>query len=223
MSVGLVLVSHSATLAKGVAEVAGQMAADVQIIPAGGLDDGGIGTSYDLVDQGVEKLRGQNIDVLLLSDLGSATMTIETVIDMRDDERIVFADAPFVEGAVAAAVAAQQGKSLADCADVAREAAAAFNVEKAPDVASTEASGDYEKTATVVDEAGLHARPAAQVADMAGAASGEILLNGVSADSIMSIMALGIGKGETVTISTADPQSRGVVDQIADAISQGLD
>src|SRR5437868_242914 len=44
--VGIVLVSHSAALAEGTAEVAGQIGGgSVVIAPAGGTDDGGIGTS----------------------------------------------------------------------------------------------------------------------------------------------------------------------------------
>ena len=40
--VGLVVVSHSAKLAEGVAELAGQMAPDVVVLPAGGDGDGGL-------------------------------------------------------------------------------------------------------------------------------------------------------------------------------------
>ena len=43
--VGLVLVSHSAKLAEGLAELAGQMAADVRIAAAGGLESGEIGNN----------------------------------------------------------------------------------------------------------------------------------------------------------------------------------
>ena len=49
MSVGLVIVSHSAQLAAGVVELAAQMAPDVVLVPAGGMDDGGIGTSLEKV------------------------------------------------------------------------------------------------------------------------------------------------------------------------------
>ena len=53
MSVGLVLVSHSKELAQGLADVARQMAPSVTIVPAGGTDDGGIGTSFDLISAAV--------------------------------------------------------------------------------------------------------------------------------------------------------------------------
>lgn len=49
MSVGLVLVSHSAQLAEGLVELAEQMAASVALVAAGGTDDGGIGTSFDRI------------------------------------------------------------------------------------------------------------------------------------------------------------------------------
>ena len=49
MSVGLVLVSHSARLAEGLVELAAQMAPDVALIAAGGTDDGGIGTSFERI------------------------------------------------------------------------------------------------------------------------------------------------------------------------------
>lgn len=56
MTVGIVLVSHSAKLAEGLAELAGQMAPDVRIRPAGGLaGDGGIGTDYDEVVAAVQR------------------------------------------------------------------------------------------------------------------------------------------------------------------------
>ena len=40
MTVGIVLVSHSARLAEGLRELAAQMAPDVTIVAAGGMDDG---------------------------------------------------------------------------------------------------------------------------------------------------------------------------------------
>ena len=96
VSVGLVLVSHSDDLAKGLAELAGQMAPDVKIIPAGGLDDGSIGTSYDKIDSAIKELRTAGLSVLVLTDIGSATMTVEAVLEAEEDRDVVFEDAPFV-------------------------------------------------------------------------------------------------------------------------------
>ena len=109
MKVGLVLVSHSDKLAEGLAELAGQMAPDVAIIAAGGTDDGGIGTSLEKIQSGIAQADG-GAGVALLADLGSAVMTAEMALEFLDPgqrEKVRLADAPLVEGAVAAAVAAQ--------------------------------------------------------------------------------------------------------------------
>ncbi len=115
MSVALVIVSHSAKLADGVVELAAQMAKDVELRAAGGTEDGRIGTSFDLVNNAVTELRAAGHDVAILTDLGSATMTVESVIDVLDPEEaehVRFADGPLVEGAVAAAVTSQVGGDL---------------------------------------------------------------------------------------------------------------
>lgn len=113
--VALVIVSHSVQLAEGVVELAAQMAKDVALRAAGGTDDGRIGTSFDKVNDAVTELRAAGHEVAILTDLGSATMTVESVLDFLDEEEaahVKFADGPLVEGAVAAAVTAQVGGDL---------------------------------------------------------------------------------------------------------------
>ena len=122
--VSFVIVSHSTSLANGVCELAAQMAPDVHFEAAGGTDDGRIGTSYDLVEMAVEAalaaVDGEGSGVIVLTDLGSATMTVESVIDMSDEpERVRFVDTCLVEGAVASSVRAQLGEDLDQVADVA--------------------------------------------------------------------------------------------------------
>jgi PTS hybrid protein len=114
MTVGLVIVSHSAKIAEGVVELATQMAGGVVLVAAGGTDDGGIGTSYDRVMAAVGEADDGD-GVIVLCDLGSAILTTETALDFLDDdlrERVRVANAPIVEGAVAAAVAAEIGGDL---------------------------------------------------------------------------------------------------------------
>ncbi len=113
MTVALVIVSHSVKLAEGVVELATQMARDVQFRAAGGTEDGDIGTSFDKVYAAVEELLGEGHEVAVLTDLGSATMTVEAVMEMVDPDRVRFAPGPLVEGAIAAAVTAQVGGDLA--------------------------------------------------------------------------------------------------------------
>jgi len=122
VSVGIVLVSHSAKLAEGLAELAAQMAPDVTIMAAGGLSDGSIGTDYDEVVAATQRADSGD-GIVLLYDLGSAQMTAELAIEsLADPSAAVVADGPLVEGALAAAVAAQSGK---DRQAVAEAAAAA--------------------------------------------------------------------------------------------------
>ena len=112
MSVGLVVVSHSAQLAAGVVELAAQMAPDVVLIPAGGMDDGGLGTSLEKVMSAV-RMADAGDGAVVLTDLGSAVMTAESALEfLGNPENVCLADAPLVEGTVAAAVAAQSGASV---------------------------------------------------------------------------------------------------------------
>ncbi len=225
--VGLVLVSHSAKLAEGLAELAGQMAADVRIAGAGGLASGEIGTSYDLIESAINDLLGEGLAVVVLTDLGSATMTVESVLEFLDDEPVKFVDAPLVEAAIAAATAAQQGDDLDAVAVAAERAIEVFVPKQVAEGTAGLADGDaYSRSATVADAAGLHARPAAKVAEMAAEAAGDIVIafddDRADADSAMMLMSLGAAQGDTVTVS-GQSVDKEIIDKIADAIAEGLD
>jgi dihydroxyacetone kinase phosphotransfer subunit len=125
--VGVVLVSHSARLAEGLAELVRELGGDqVPVIAAGGMDDGSLGTSYGRIEQAVREA-DQGAGVLLLGDLGSALLTVKTLLDegVGAQARAVLADAPFVEGAVAAVVTASAGGDL-DAVRAAAEEARLF-------------------------------------------------------------------------------------------------
>ena len=109
--VGMVVVSHSDTLAKGVVELAGLMAADAPLAAAGGLDDGTFGTSYEKISNAIDKVN-QGDGVVVLMDMGSAVMTAEMVIEDKADDKIKMVDCPLVECAVAAAVTISCGDDL---------------------------------------------------------------------------------------------------------------
>ena len=125
--VGIVLVSHSAALAGGAAELAGQIGGDaVAVIAAGGTDDGRIGTSSDKVERAI-RLADAGAGVVILPDLGSSVLTVRALLSESVDlpEPVALADAPFVEGAVAATVAAAIGgdvKAVLIAAEEARHA-----------------------------------------------------------------------------------------------------
>ena len=123
--VALVLVSHSRALAEGAAELAGQMAPGVLLVAAGGMDGGGLGTSFDAIETALATATADGRSAVVLTDLGSAVLTTESVLEFADDDvaaRVRIADAPFVEGAVAAAVLASTGAGLAAVSSAATEA-----------------------------------------------------------------------------------------------------
>ena len=112
MTVRIVVVSHSEKIADGAVELAAQMAPDVMMLPAGGTSDGRIGTSMEKVMAALEAAAGGD-GVVVLTDLGSAVMTAETAMEFAEGGApVLLADAPIVEGLVAAAVAAQGGASV---------------------------------------------------------------------------------------------------------------
>jgi phosphoenolpyruvate---glycerone phosphotransferase subunit DhaM len=126
MAVGLVIVSHSARLAEGVVELAGQMAQGaVRLVAAGGTDEGGLGTSLSKVLNALMAADSSE-GVLVLVDLGSAALIAELALEQmpqRRRERIRITSAPLVEGAMLAAVEASVGSPLEVVAATAESAA----------------------------------------------------------------------------------------------------
>ena len=121
-NVGIVLISHSRSLAEGAAELARQMGVgEVAVEPAGGTEDGGLGTSLELLESAVRSA-DQGAGVVLIADLGSSVLTAKTYLEDVEDTEVVLADAPFVEGAVAAASAAAGGADVASVTAAAYEA-----------------------------------------------------------------------------------------------------
>jgi phosphoenolpyruvate---glycerone phosphotransferase subunit DhaM len=122
-TVGIVLVSHSAELAAGAAHLAAQVSGGtVTIIAAGGTDDGDLGTSAAKVADGLRHAN-QGAGVVVLPDLGSAVLTVKAVLeDHCEAATVLLADAPFVEGAVAATVTAAAGGDVNAVAAAAEEA-----------------------------------------------------------------------------------------------------
>ncbi|MEU8031490.1 PTS fructose transporter subunit IIA [Streptomyces sp. NPDC049099] len=124
--VGIVLVSHSAEVAASVAELAKGLAGGATAVPvatAGGTEGGGLGTSAELISAAAASV-DRGAGVALLTDLGSAVLTVKALIaegdELPDGSRLV--DAPFVEGAVAAVVTAAAGADLDAVEAAAKEA-----------------------------------------------------------------------------------------------------
>ncbi|MFJ9127473.1 dihydroxyacetone kinase phosphoryl donor subunit DhaM [Streptomyces sp. NPDC102340] len=124
--VGIVLVSHSKDVAESVARLAAGLSGGGDTAPvaaAGGTEDGGLGTSSELISAAAAEVdRGAGVAVLV--DLGSAVLTVKALLaegdELPDATRLV--DAPFVEGAIAAVVTASTGADLDAVAAAASEA-----------------------------------------------------------------------------------------------------
>ncbi|SDF46015.1 dihydroxyacetone kinase phosphoryl donor subunit DhaM [Sporolituus thermophilus] len=125
--VGIVIVSHSAKVAEGIAELARQMAGpSLSIIAAGGLANGEIGTdAVKIVDAVKAAQTGEGVAVLV--DLGSAVLSSQTALELLDEQfkaNVRIIDAPILEGAIAAAVQAAIGGTIDEVAATAEGARA---------------------------------------------------------------------------------------------------
>lgn len=119
--VGVVVVSHSPDIARGVVDMAGQMAGEeVWLEAVGGDSHGTLGTDEGRVRQAIDRA-DQGDGVAILADLGSAVLTIQHILESGNGV-VQLADAPVVEGAVAAAVVASMGLPLDDVVKAAEEA-----------------------------------------------------------------------------------------------------
>lgn len=132
--VGLVLISHSSSIADGLRDMVLQVAgSDVPVATAGGTDDGRLGTSAPRIVAAIRStLEGGADGTLILLDLGSAALSLELALEEFDaDERarLRVSEAPLVEGAVLAAVQASVGATLDE---VAEAAAGAASMQKMP-------------------------------------------------------------------------------------------
>lgn len=109
--VGIVIVSHSKNLADSVVEFTGLMAPDAKIAAAGGMEDGGFGTSFEKIQKAIESVYSEE-GVIVLMDMGSAVMTTEMVLDMFEPDTVKMADCPLVEGAVVATINVVSGMKM---------------------------------------------------------------------------------------------------------------
>jgi len=123
-NVGIVIVSHSALVAEGAADMVRQMVGDeVPLAWCGGNTDGGLGTSVPEILSAIERAWSDR-GVAILVDLGGAETNSEMAIEMLEGDRagkVVVCNAPVVEGAVMAATEASGGASLAEVRATAEE------------------------------------------------------------------------------------------------------
>ena len=82
------------------------------------------------------------------------------------------------------------------------------------------------KDFTINNKLGLHARPSAQLTQIAGRYESEVFIarNGrrVNAKSIMGVMMLAAGPGSTVTVDAEGPDEKQAIDAIGVLIESGF-
>lgn len=235
--VGIVLVAHASALARGVAEVAGQMAPGVPFEAVGGFEVDGhetLGTDVDGVRAAVVRVLDAGLDAVVLGDLGSAVLTADLVLDLLDPAlaaRVRVAEGPFVEGAVAAGVAAAGGAGLEEVAAVVARAAQQWGdgvgATAAPDGADAAASGatglpEGGVRVRLGNTTGLHARPAAVLATLVAGLDATVTLDGAPADSIFELMKLGIAGGQEVELVVTGEGAAEAREAVVAAIESGL-
>jgi multiphosphoryl transfer protein len=235
--VGIVVVSHSDALAEGVVKLARQMGGEeLALEPAGGLDEPGVfGTDPQRVRAAIEAAMSSD-GVLVLMDLGSALMSAEFAIELLEDAPgpVVLSEAPLVEGAVAAAVAARGGSTVEEVAAEARGALAMKASQlggSAPEQDSSVAADfkpDVETSLPVQNEIGLHARPAARFVEVARRFDADVRVakgpNGepVRAASMTNVVALGARKGDTLLVGASGSQAQEAIDALRELADQGF-
>ncbi len=226
MTVRLVLVSHSAELADGVRELAGQMAPDVDLRAAGGGDDGGLGTSFDKINAALADPPEDG--VVVLYDLGSALLTTESAIEFLDEDeqaRIEVVDAPLVEGALAAATTAQGGAERAAVAAAARKAGGAPGMPEPVGTADT-AEPDASATVRLVNPLGLHARPAAELVRALSGYDAVVRIGtgsrSVDAASVLDVVQLALRGGDEISVSASGPDAASAVQRAVELIEGGF-
>ncbi|UVJ39760.1 dihydroxyacetone kinase phosphoryl donor subunit DhaM [Arthrobacter sp. CJ23] len=223
MTVGIVVVSHSSKIAEGAVELAAQMAPDVGLLAAGGTDDERIGTSLEKVLAAVEhSLAGAAGDgVVVLTDLGSAVMTAESAVEFcSQPEAVLLADAPLVEGLVAAAVAAQGGAGAYEV----RKAAEAIGFGGSPSGPADAGSGEPDSVGDfeLINPMGIHARPSAKIAGGLSGLDAEVTVNGVEGTSMMALMTLAAGQGGVLHVEARGPDARKAVDYVGRLVADGF-
>lgn len=231
--ISIVLVSHSETLAAGVAELARQMAPEgLAIATAGGTEipEQPIGTDPMKVYAAIESVYSP-AGVLVLMDLGSAIMSAEAAIEFLEpeqQERIFLCEGPLVEGAVAAAVAAAGGDPIEQVFAEVRAALSAKLDQLAPLLRIPPPAGVAELpappprieaaqslTLTIPNRLGLHARPAARLAGLVKRFNAQVSLTKgertVPADQLNGLITLGTRRGDQVTFHASGPDAGAVL------------
>ncbi|MGA2883229.1 MAG: phosphoenolpyruvate--protein phosphotransferase [Bryobacteraceae bacterium] len=238
--IGFVIVCHSAKLAEGVCELAGQAAqGKVRLAAAGGTVDATnpIGTDAFKVLRAIESVYSED-GVLVLMDLGSAVLSAETALEFLPEDkrsRVRLCSAPLVEGAVAAVSQAAAGAGLEEIlreAQIALEAKvaqlSAGHAEPKP-AAEPESSEPWQEAlVTLTNRLGLHARPAAHLIRLARRFRAKVTVENLSAPagpfdaaSINGVLSLGARQRHQLRIRAQGTEARQALVALTNFIASG--
>lgn len=248
--IGIVVVSHSPALAAAGVDLALQMGGDAppRIEVAAGTADGGFGTDAVEIAAAIDRAASDD-GVLVVMDLGSAILSAEMAREfVQTDARVILSSAPFVEGLVAAVVAAAAGASLDAVAAEIRGALEAKRTQLGDDAEPAAragsgpgagaagaapppagADGEAAFEAVIRNPSGLHARPAAAFVRAAGRFDARVQVADLDAgsapvagDSLLALMALGVRTGTRVRVSATGAQAQEAVDALRAMVEDGF-
>lgn len=248
--IGFVVVSHSEPLAAAAVDLAMQMIhGEAPPVRVAAGADGGFGTDAVAIAAAIDELAGTD-GVLILTDLGSAVLSSELALELRESTQPVrISGGPFVEGATAGIVRAATGGTLDEVAAEAAGALAAkqphgdepgaapagvgvVDATAAPvsPVTTAPTQGDVvERDVTVVNPVGLHSRPASLVVKAASGLGTVPTLTDTTngkgpapANSMISLLALGATQGHVLRLRAEGPGAAEAVDALAALIEDGF-
>ena len=235
--IGIVVVSHSPALAEAAVALALQMAgaSPPPVVVAAGAGDGVIGTDAARVAAAIDEIATEE-GVLVFMDLGSAVLSAEMALEFAETPHEVrLSAAPFVEGIVAAVVLAGAGAGLDE---VDREASGAMAAKAAQlgDAGGTPVPIDERRAdagaavaeAVIVNDVGLHARPASLIVARMGDFDAEVTVSDAddprrtaSARSMLALMGLALAKGTRLRFSASGADAAAAVEALRALTAEG--
>jgi len=239
--VGLVVVSHSRTLARSAVALAAEMlhGRPLRIEVAAGLDESTFGTDAVAIMEAIERADSP-AGVVVLMDLGSAVLSAELALDLLQDPslraRVTLSPAPLVEGLVVAAVAAAGGASRAEVAAEARDALMGKSGHLSTPgegIAPDERDGGVGEVVgvfSVENPHGLHARPAARLVSEVRALDASVRLRNLTTDgpavpagSLSRVATLAALRGHEVEVRASGPQAQEAVEHLLTLAARRFD
>lgn len=239
--IGIVVVSHSVSLAQAALALALEMVPDSRppIAIAAGAGEGILGTDATRVADAIDEVSGP-AGVLVLMDLGSAVLSAELALEFRSSVcEVVLSRGPFVEGLIAAIVQASGGASLADVAAEAEGALGAKHAllpsaelpagrPEAVDSVQVGVAAEFvvSDEVEVLNPEGLHARPVSTLVTAVQRFDAIVTLSlrqkTVSASSMMGVLSLGAHCGDRVTVAASGADAREAFDCVRGLFLSGF-